>query len=293
MKTILITALVMLCVVQLQAQQTYTVKGESYELKTEVSGTVNLLWNIIDREYRYFVAKDDGSIKELVNTKNDDGKYNEEYKNTLKEFTTDAEMDYEKVKLLLFSLKDFINTYNSKVDKDYVYNTNRISVKTRLGFFGGITNNPFVTNPNNELSPLIGAELELYDDNKAKRHAAFLGLRHAFKNDKLNYSATELSLGYRYRFILKENFNIYGNLKLATFSNTKGEFTYVAENDEIITENRSASNFDAPVIFGIGADIKVGEKGFLTLSYGELFALFLDNNGNFSTDFSIGYKFNL
>jgi hypothetical protein len=292
MKTILITALVMLCAIQLQAQQTYTVSGESYELKTEVSGTVNLLWNIIDREYRYFIEKK-GAIKELVNTKNDDGKYQEEYKNTLKEFTADAGMDYSKVKLLLFSLKDFINTYNAEVDENYTYNSNRISVKTRLGFSGGITNNPFVTNPDNELSPLIAAELELYDDNKAKRHGTFLGLRHVLKNDKFNYSATELSLGYRYRFILKENFNIYGNIKLATFSNTKNEFTYIDENDMPITEERSASNFDAPVIFGLGADVKVGENGFLTLSYGELFALFLDNRGNFSTDFSIGYKFNL
>ncbi len=292
MKTILITALVILCAIQLNAQQAYTVNGESYELKTEVSGTMGLLWNIIDREYRYFVTKD-GAIKELINTKNESGKYNQEYIATLKEFTADADLNYDKVKLLLFSLKDFVNAYNSSMDPNYTYNTNRISVKTRLGFSGGITNSPFIANPDNELSPLVAAELELYDDNKAKRHAAFLGLRQTLKSNKLNYSATELSLGYRYRFILKEGFNIYGNLKLATFSASKGDFTYLDDMDMPVTEERSANNFDAPVIFGLGADIKVGENAFLTLSYGELFALFLDNEGNFSTDFSIGYKFNL
>ena len=282
----------MLCALQINAQETYTVNGESYELKTEVDGTVNLLWNIIDNQYRYFIRKDN-TIKELVNTKNEDRKYKEEYKATLKEFTADADMNYDKVKLLLYSLKDFINEYNASVDPEYAYNTNKISVKTRLGFSGGITNMPFVTNPENLLSPTFGAELELYDDNKAKRHGAFLGLRHIFENEKLKYSATELSLGYRYRFILKECFNVYANVKLATFSASKGQFTYTDENDMPVTEERSASNFDAPVIFGLGADIKVGENGFLTLSYGELFALFLNNNGNFSTDFSIGYKFNL
>ncbi|MBT8304485.1 MAG: hypothetical protein KJP09_08455 [Bacteroidia bacterium] len=292
MRTILLLALVICCATPLQAQETYTVNGESYELKTEVSGTIDLLWNIIDNNYRYFIRKNN-SIKELVNTKNDNGKYKEEYLNTLREFMADSEMDYSKVKLLLYSLKDFVNTYNAAIDPSYVYNTKKISVKTRLGFSGGITNNPFVDGPENDITPLLAAELELYDDNTARRHGAFLGLRHAFENETLNYSVTELSLGYRYRFILQEKFNIYANLKLATFSASKGNFSYTDSMNQIVTEERSNSNFDAPVIFGLGADIKVGENGFLTLSYGELFALFLENQGNFSTDLSVGYKFNL
>jgi len=281
----------MLCAIQLNAQQTYTINGESYELKTEVSGTVNLLWNIIDNEYRYFISKDN-AIKELANTKQD-GKYNEEYIVTLKEFTPDGKVDYSKVKLLLYSLKNFVNTYNASVDPNYTFKSSTTAVKTRLGFSAGITNNPFIANPENDLSPVIAAELELFDDNQAKRHAAFLGLRHSFKNDKLNYSATEVSLGYRFRFILKENFNVYTNVKLTTFSASKGNYTFLDDMGMPVTTKRSVSNFDAPVIFGLGADIRVGENGFLTLSYGELFALFLDNKDNFSTDFSIGYKFNL
>jgi len=292
MKAILISALAILYAIQLNAQETYTVNGNSYELKTEVSGSLNLLWNVIDNQYRYFIQKDN-TIKELVNTRNDKGKYNEEYITTLKEFTADDNQDLSKVKLLLYSLKNFVNEYNAKVDPNYAYDITKISVKTRLGFSVGMTNNPFVINPDNEISAVIGAELELYDDNRAKRHGAFMGLRHVFENDKLNYSNTELSLGYRFRIIYQENFNIYTNVKLATFSSTKGNITYLNDMGLEITQSRTSTNFDAPVIFGIGADIKVGENGFLTLSYGELFALFLENEGNFSTDFSIGYKFNL
>ncbi|NNK26664.1 MAG: hypothetical protein HKP06_00330, partial [Flavobacteriaceae bacterium] len=129
MRTVLIIALVICCATPLQAQETYTVNGESYILKTEVSSTIDLLWNIIDNNYRYFLRKDN-TIKELVNTKNDNGKYNEEYLNTLKEFMADSEMDFSKVKLLLYSLKDFVNTYNAAIDPSYVYNTKKISVKT-------------------------------------------------------------------------------------------------------------------------------------------------------------------
>jgi hypothetical protein len=57
--------------------------------------------------------------------------------------------------------------------------------------------------------------------------------------------------------------------------------------------NRNSTAFDAPFIFGVGADIKVGNNSYITLIYGELFAILLDNQGNFSSDISLGYKFNL
>ena len=49
------------------AQKQYTINGKTYELKTEVNGTIDLLWNIFDRKYRYFIRKD-SMITELVNT---------------------------------------------------------------------------------------------------------------------------------------------------------------------------------------------------------------------------------
>lgn len=292
MKTILTTALALFCAIMLQAQETYSVNGTSYELQTEVDGTLSLLWNVIDGKHRFFVKKDT-SINELTNTKNENGIYNKEYITTLKAFTSDTDMDFSKVKLLLYSLKDFVLDYNAKVNQEDVNSNDRIVIRTRLGFSGGLTNHPFVTNPNNEISPQLGAELELYDNRLAKRHAAFVNLIHGLKDKELEYTSTRLSIGYRFRFIYAKNFNIYTNVTLATLSSASGKYTYVDDMGQPITENRSATNFDAPVIFGLGADIKVGENGFLTLSFGELLSLFFDNKGNFPTDFSIGYKFNL
>jgi len=37
------------------SQETYTINGEELSLKTEVNGTLDLLWNNINGEFRYFV----------------------------------------------------------------------------------------------------------------------------------------------------------------------------------------------------------------------------------------------
>lgn len=283
----------MLCAINLNAQeQTYTVNGTSYHLKTEVKGPLSLLWNVIEGQPRFFLKKD-SSINELVNTKSKQGAYNKEYITTLKAFTIDKNVSYNNVAFLLSSLKDFVLQYNALVENKEVDNNERIVIKTRLGFSTGITNHPFVTNPNNDSSLQVGAELELYDNTIAKRHAAYINLTHGFENKDLEYTITQLSLGYRFRFIYTTGFNIYANATLATFNYAERNITFLNEQNLPTTKKQSASNFDAPVIFGLGADIKLGKNGFLTLSYDELVALFFNNKGNFSTDFSIGYKFNL
>ncbi|MEZ4780726.1 MAG: hypothetical protein R2816_03835 [Flavobacteriaceae bacterium] len=55
------------------------------------------------------------------------------------------------------------------------------------------------------------------------------------------------------------------------------------------------NGFEAPFTFRVGADIKknFSETSFLSITYNELFALLLENEGNFSTSFAIGYKFKL
>ena len=47
------------------SQESYTINGETLELKTEIEGQIDLLWTIINREYRYFVRTDNGAITEL------------------------------------------------------------------------------------------------------------------------------------------------------------------------------------------------------------------------------------
>ena len=268
-------------------QDTYTVNGESLELKTEVEGKLDLLWNTIDGQYRYFVRTEDGSITELKNTKDSSNDYKEEYKTVLSDLTNGRSTD--KLKLTLYSLRSYIDAYNASVDSTYTSTTTDSEVKFRLGFSGGVTNNPFVGNPNNDIVPMLGAELEIFEANALPRHSGFLQARHTFESDEFEYSTTEFSIGYRYRFINKDRFSIYGQVKLVTFN--AFNVTFINEDNMEVSDNDTA--FDVPLIFGIGSDIKVGNNGYLTIIYGELFAALLDNQGNFSTDIAIGYKFNL
>lgn len=287
MKKILFAILFCLAFQINYSQETYTVNGESLELKTEINGKLDLLWNVIDGKYRYFIKTEDGTITELKNTKDANNDYKEEYKSTLSNLTSG--MSTDKLKLTLYSLRNYIDSYNASVDSNYTSTSTESSVQFRLGFSGGITNNPFVGNPDNTKTPMIGAELEIYEANVLPRHSGFLQARHAFESDDFPYSTTEFSLGYRYRFINKEAFSIYGQVKLVTlnFSNV----TFLNESDMEIES--SETSFDIPFIFGVGSDIKVGSNSYITIIYGELFALLLDNQGNFSTDIAVGYKFNL
>ncbi|MFC0603109.1 hypothetical protein [Winogradskyella pulchriflava] len=269
------------------SQESYTINGETLELKTEIDGKLDLLWNTIDGQYRYFVRTENGTITELKNTKNTDNKYQEEYKTTLSELTNGKATD--KLKLTLYSLRNYIDAYNATVDSNYTSSPTESNVQFRLGFSGGLTNNPFVGNPDNKKVPMIGAELEIFEANALPRHSGFLQARHTFDSDDFPYSTTEFSLGYRFRFINKETFSIYGQMKMATINFSS--VTFIDEDDMEV--DQSNTSFDIPFIFGIGSDIKVGANSYITIIYGELFALLLDNQGNFSTDIALGYKFNL
>ncbi|OUR98339.1 hypothetical protein A9Q86_14925 [Flavobacteriales bacterium 33_180_T64] len=274
----------------LEAQEIFMVEGERLVLKNEVDGKLDLLWNIIDGKYRYFVRTETSTIIELKNTKKD-GKFQKEYIDLLNELT-DASMSTKRLNLTLFSLKEFIDTYNGRVDDAYQSTAVRNKLQYRLGIFGGLTNSPFITNSDNLTTPLFGAEFEVLDVNQISRHAVFMQLKHVLEHDELQYSTTELSLGYRFRLINKAAFSLYGNVKFATLNFSKA--VVVTENNgTIATEEFNETAFDVPFIFGIGADIRITKNSYVTLAYNELFALLLDNQGNFSQDFAIGYKFNL
>lgn len=273
------------------AQQTYTFENETLELKTEAEGALDLLWNTFNGKFRYFIKTQNEELVELTNTKDANNKYQEEYKTVLANLTS---MDVSKVNLTTYSLKSLIDKYNSALDLNYVSNHSKSKLKLRLSVFGGITNNPFTINPKNEKVLLFGTELEAVSDNKNTKHAGFLNVRHTTDSDAFKYSATQAALGYRYRFINTTNFNVYGQTKLATLTAFKTT-TIVADASNpgtFITKEENSTSFDAPLIFGLGADVKLG-SGYLTLVYDSLFALFLDNEDNFSVDFAVGYKFNL
>lgn len=84
------------------------------------------------------------------------------------------------------------------------------------------------------------------------------------------------------------------NCKLASFTYSTKEITYVIETNPpmIINETNSGSDFNAPITFGIGADYKVG-KNYITFNYNDIVGLNVENNGSFPIDFTVGYKFSL
>lgn len=276
----------------IHAQNTYTVNGETYELKTEAEGALDLLWNIIDGNYRYFIKKEDNSIIELTNKKGTNNTYDEAYKDVLNALTQGSTLSTDKVKFTLFSLRNFIDDYNRYIDPSYSESFKTSKLKTRLLLFGGVTNSPFVDNPDNKTNPLFGAEIEVFEGETTPTHSLFLQAKHVLGNDDFDYSTTQIGLGYRFRFIKANGWNFYANVLAATFNSSKSTVSFLDE-DVVITEERSANSFDVPFIFGVGADIKITENSFVTLTYDELFAVFLDNQGNFSKHFTIGYKFNL
>ena len=277
--------------ISMYAQQTYTVGNETLELKTEVEGNLDLLWTIDDSKYRYFVRSEDGNIQELVNTKNPETrKYQEEYKTVLNNLTAGSGLSTKKVSLTLFSLKEYINKYDATTDLNFEYES-RAKMYARLGVFGGITNQPLVDNPNNVTVPFFGVDFEVFSKTIFPRNALFFQARHALDNDDFEYMATQLSIGYRFRFINKTTFNFYGNLKIVTYDFIQQTLLVEGSTTEFYTENTSA--LQVPFILGLGADIKVCKNGYIMFAYHDMYALFVDNGGNFPIDFALGFKFNL
>lgn len=276
----------LLCISTLQAQENFTVKGENLQLKTEVEGQLDLLWNIIDGHYRYFVRTSDNTITELVNTRDENRQFKNEYKTTLEDLTG---VSANKVNLTLNDIKRYIDSYNLSQDSSYQTTIYNAKLQLLLGVFGGITNSPFINNPENVIAPQFGAELELLDANRIKRHALFMELRHVLKTNDFDYTTTELALGYRFRFINKRSFSLFGQTKFATLNFSKN--TILAPNDLPVDVEETV--FNIPLTFGIGADIRLSDSSFLMIRYNELFAVLIENKGNFSTNLTLGYKFNL
>lgn len=287
----LLLLLAFACSLSLFAQTNYTIDGKNYALATEVDGTLTLLWATIDGEYRYF-SKKGADIIELKNTKSN-GKFQEEYKQVLRLQTADQSVDLERVNLTLPGLTTFFHSYNKLVDSNYEGAPPPVQLKARLGFFGGMTNYPFFVNPDNTLLPQIGAELEIIDDVKLKRHSLVLQFRQLFATSDYDLSSSQLSLNYRLKFVKSDAVDIYVNTKIA-------DYVYLSQDiddpngdgDTKDAISGSGGEFHAPFAFGLGADIPLG-NGFLTLAYYDIFALNLQDNGDFTLDFALGYKFSL
>ena len=289
----LCVVLMLLCFMDTNAQQQYTVDGQQYSLKTEVEGTLTLLWNTINGEYRYF-SKKGSEIVELKNTRSG-GNYQEEYKETLR-LQTDGSASTDDIKLTKGSLSRFFDDYNRSVDPNYTSNKSSIELKFRFGAFAGVSNSIFTMNPQNTLLPVAGVDLEMIDEVKLKRHALVLRFKQTFENSDYKYSASQFSLNYRFKFVKTQTFDIFVNGKFVSYTHVSREFIVVEDNGAggTITRIETASGGDiqAPATFGLGADVALG-NGFLTFNYNDIVGIGVDSNGEFPVDFTVGYKFKL
>lgn len=290
MKRFLFFLSLLISISTLNAQETYTIKNETLELKTDLEGELDLLWNIINNQYRYFVRTTSGEIIELKNTKGENNKFQEEYKQIIKELT-ENKLETNKLNLTLVDLRKILNTYNKSIDSNYAQQNVKKKLQTRMAIFGGITNHPFVNNPENIKTALVGGEFEIFEATAMPRHSGYIQLRNTFESDDFKFKTTEISLGYRFRFIKTEPVNIFGNFTFATLSFTASDLP--DEINPLINVNEKSTSFDVPLMFGLGADIKIADGHFITLGYNELFALLIDNQGNFPIDFTVGYRFDL
>ncbi len=272
--------------------QPYTVNGNSYVLKTEVNGPLTLLWNVIDYEYRYFIKKD-SNVTELTNTEKDGG-YEQEYKTQLQDATVGVSMNTARLNLTLTSLRKFVNDYNKQVDPNYQDNSLLTHLEYRLGAFGGVTNNVFTFNPTNESTPQFGIDFELYDAKALPSHSVVFQFKQTLSTDKFDYSSSQFSINHRLKFIKSDIIDVYLNTKLITITNAQRDTPVIVTDENMMPReiDDEGTSLQAPIIFGLGADIKVG-KGFITVNYHDAVSIFNESNDEFPVDVSVGYKFKL
>ncbi|WP_027138384.1 hypothetical protein [Gaetbulibacter saemankumensis] len=274
------------------AQETYTYNGEVLILKMEIEGDLDFLVLKTELPNRYFIKDQNDTLYELINTQNSDNSYNKEYKATLNQLTIGSNVSARRVGFGRYSIKEFIRAYNSKGTKRFEYTGERASLSSRIAFFAGITNHPFiefVDNRSNTLTTFLSSEFEFFGHVEKPKQAGFFSIEHAIKTSKLKFSATQITVGYRYRFINQSKFNVFGNLRCATYTFTKETFELQNDASKVVKE----SLFHTPLSFGIGADIKLTNKSYLSFNYNELFAIFMTHSKNFPVDIAFGYKLNL
>lgn len=272
----------------LAAQETFIINEDTLQLKREVRGPLSLYWTEENHRYRYFVQKED----RIIELKNTNG--NQEYKEQLQKLTGETEVKTRDVLFVLYSLKHFANTYNARVQEDYVTNEATDDIQQRIGLFTGLSNNIYTENPENVLVPVVGLEYEFYDPNLAPRHSAFVQLRHSFKQDDYRYTSTQLSLNYRLKVLYHSNFDLHINTRLATIFYSEDKVPVTNDKGEVIAvKDDNGFTFTAPISFGVGSDIQITPNSFITLGYNDIFAIVWDSNGSFPLDFTVGYKYNL
>lgn len=276
--------------VSMKAQEQIDVNGKIYTVFAEANGAIDLLYNKLDGEFRY-LARKGNSITELKNTKKN-GEYQEEYRTDIKMLTADENLAVEDVNLTVPSLKEFFDKYNALKDPNYAAKDYNVKLITRLGAFAGVTNNVYFLNPENKLAPQIGIDFELASEKLLKRHAVIVQFVQQFASSDYDFSFTEFSLNYRFKFIKSQKFDVFVNTKFASYVHISRDITVINDNGTVDTFSGNGGDLRVPGSFGLGADIALG-KGYLTLNYNDIVSLGLENNGEFPVNLTVGYKVGL
>ncbi|WP_115461071.1 hypothetical protein [Winogradskyella aurantiaca] len=285
MKKLLIALFLLLNFITLSAQKQTQIEGFDVTLKKVSEGTIDLYWCFVQRNYYYFVETASGDLVQLHETVEEVNFYKAKLSALTGGFGNTNELFFD-----LKSLQKYIDEYNASQDPNYSSYKVPSRVKWYAMPFAGITNNPFVSNPDNISNPQLGLDIEFSGNVPDHKHAGFLQVRHAFRSNKFDYQTTEFNIGYRFRFLRRERLKLFAQVKVATLNINE----VVLEDEETGAPIKISNNaINSPFIIGLGGDVKVGKDSYVTFMYSEIVALFFDYQGNFPIDFVIGYKFRL
>lgn len=274
----------------LQGQGIFVIEGDTLTLTAEVRGELSLFWNENTENPRFFARKGD----QMLELKDSLSSGRPQYQIDLARIAGDQDDSVLDLEFSLASLGAFFRSYNEEVRQLRAEKESRRVFASRIGFFTGLSNNVYAENPDNVLAPLVGVEFEMFNPQFSWRHSAVLDLEQSFKQEGYRYTATQLSLSYRYRFLQLNRLQIYVDATLGRLLYERDEYQVLDEQGEVLAlRDDSEIKLQAPLSLGFGADYQVTQKGYITFGYNEVVSATLDSNGSFPIDITVGYRYQL
>lgn len=273
----------------LQGQGIFVIEGDTLKLTEQVRGELSLFWNESPEKPRFFVRKGDRMLELKDSLQAGRPQYQTELESLTQNPDQAGDLDFS-----LTDLESFVRSYNEQMQRQNLEGESRPVFASRIGFFTGLSNNVYADNPDNVLAPLIGLEFEMFNPQVSWRHSVVLDLEQSFKREGYRYTATQLSLSYRYRFLQLNRLQIYVDATLGRLLYERDEYSVLDEQGEVLALRDEADfKLQAPLSLGIGADFQVTQNGYITFGYNEVVSATLDSNGSFPIDITLGYRYQL
>lgn len=274
----------------LQGQGIFVIEGDTLKLTAEVRGELSLCWDEGPERPRFFVRRGDRMLELKDSLHNGRAQYQME----LERITRDQNPSLGDLEFSLASLGAFVRTYNENAQQQKTQKESQRVFASRIGFFTGLTNNVYADNPDNVLAPLIGLEFEMFNPQFSWRHSVVVDLEQSFKREGYRYTATQLSVGYRYRFVQINRLQFYLDATLGRLLYERDEYQEIDAHGQLLAmRDNSGFKLQAPLSLGIGADYQVTQKGYITFGYNEVVSATLESNGSFPIDITLGYRYQL